>query len=1042
MSVDSSENLSPQPADPASPESPPVAPAGPPTPTHWQRVVRRLRTYHGAPLARWYSPEEALRHDLQWWRNPLHWTLVLLFATLVFLFICQASIHWIAVIDDSYITFRFVDMFVQGHGWVFSPGGPRVEGFTNFLWALILVVPHVFGWDLMLWSKLLGMGCAILTMYMAWGAVRAIRGREDIFNLIPVAILATNNHFGHWALMGLETLLQSALVIGAYYRFEKERRDPRAWLLSPLLACLAAMTRIDSLYYLAPLGLYGWWLVGLRRMAVKRLLLWGLFAAIPFGLYVGWKVSYFPDPLPNTYYAKQRMVINEGHGRGIEHLYQFYLNQAGYGMAAPAAEGTGVTDRLGRLVYTTTLAKYNSMAWMNFWVLSAGLCVLAGATAVLFPRRARRRRGFFAEPHLPRAICLVLLPWAMSVYYVYHVNGDWMPSFRFFMVALPFIGIAGGVGFGWLAQVMGGVLRRRWSRLLSHGAVALVAGWLVVGTAYEQLDVGHIYVFGKDSVHTGPRAPGWHRWEEIERAYRRGFVPPLESVSNWMLLNTVDDAWIFMSDIGQPLWFSEHLGLYDVDGLTDPYLAHAPSVRGDLPTVDEHFAKALAEREKREGRTLTAKERDEVLLDAKRRDFEAHLDRNARYIMEDRRPEYLLIFINHSKPDPKSEGWPYPQISERVYRHPNMKDYVEMDALSKIGNVYNHFYRRKDVAEKIPDDVKFTRMMRALERNPRMPLLTAFVYEESQKMKLSPDQDAAIRRVVRAAFRRFAMDPAIGRMARIARDGQDEELAFEALTIALQQDPRNASNRINLSSMYEKRGEKERAIAIVREGIDHLPPRDNTLLYHLAHLEEKNGDYPAARRYAELATTRVPRDSRAWSDLASITERGSYRRGISDAEALEWKQTALNAFLQMSKIVGRQPHYIQDTLRTLRRDIDELEKSIATPTPIPPTPTPVPPTPSPVPPTATPMPPSIPVPAATDAATSPWEGRTPIPSPVVPIPRIPGVGLPPLETNYQGPTNETTYRRRFPSAPREETVYTRSVEEETVYRRRGETNYR
>src|SRR5690242_18138108 len=41
------------------------------------------------------------------------------------------------VVDDSFITFRYVRNFVRGNGLVYNPG-ERVEGYTNFLWAMIL----------------------------------------------------------------------------------------------------------------------------------------------------------------------------------------------------------------------------------------------------------------------------------------------------------------------------------------------------------------------------------------------------------------------------------------------------------------------------------------------------------------------------------------------------------------------------------------------------------------------------------------------------------------------------------------------------------------------------------------------------------------------------------------------------------------------------------------------------------------------------------------------------------------------------------------
>jgi arabinofuranosyltransferase len=48
--------------------------------------------------------------------------------------------------DDAYISWRYADNFARGWGLVWNHG-ERVEGYTNFLWTLILTIPHVVGID-------------------------------------------------------------------------------------------------------------------------------------------------------------------------------------------------------------------------------------------------------------------------------------------------------------------------------------------------------------------------------------------------------------------------------------------------------------------------------------------------------------------------------------------------------------------------------------------------------------------------------------------------------------------------------------------------------------------------------------------------------------------------------------------------------------------------------------------------------------------------------------------------------------------------------
>ena len=46
------------------------------------------------------------------------------------------------VVDDAFISFRYAEHLAMGHGLVWNPG-EHVEGYTNFLWTLLMTLPHV-----------------------------------------------------------------------------------------------------------------------------------------------------------------------------------------------------------------------------------------------------------------------------------------------------------------------------------------------------------------------------------------------------------------------------------------------------------------------------------------------------------------------------------------------------------------------------------------------------------------------------------------------------------------------------------------------------------------------------------------------------------------------------------------------------------------------------------------------------------------------------------------------------------------------------------
>ena len=76
-------------------------------------------------------------------------------ALLIVIFGIYRVIDLIWVSDDVYITFRYVDNFIQGNGIVYNEG-ERVEGYTHFMWFVLLAVFRFMGFELPEISTALG----------------------------------------------------------------------------------------------------------------------------------------------------------------------------------------------------------------------------------------------------------------------------------------------------------------------------------------------------------------------------------------------------------------------------------------------------------------------------------------------------------------------------------------------------------------------------------------------------------------------------------------------------------------------------------------------------------------------------------------------------------------------------------------------------------------------------------------------------------------------------------------------------------------------
>ena len=216
------------------------------------------------------------------------------------------------VTDDAYISFVFSRNFAEHGELAFNLGDP-VEGYTNFLWTVLLGVGMVAGVPPEHSSRVLGTACALLTLYLVVRILERALGRRSAWAYVPAVLLASSSGFACWTSGGLETQLFTMLVTGALEAVVAATARPRAIRRAGVLLALAAMTRPEGLLVAAVLGLARLaYLVhdhlatprADRRIAIRD----ELFAAAWFlGLWApwfGWRWWYYGWPFPNTYYVK------------------------------------------------------------------------------------------------------------------------------------------------------------------------------------------------------------------------------------------------------------------------------------------------------------------------------------------------------------------------------------------------------------------------------------------------------------------------------------------------------------------------------------------------------------------------------------------------------------------------------------------------------------------------------------------------------------------------------------------------------------------
>src|SRR6185295_13134955 len=193
--------------------------------------------------------------------------------------------------DDAFISFRYADHLARGLGLVWN-AGERVEGYTNFLWVLLMAACLRLGLAPETCSQVLGVASGLALLACAfWAGGGGLLGR--LRGALVALGLALHGSFGAWCTSGLETMFFAFLVWAATWRFLYERRTPeRDPRVSALLFALAALTRPEGALFAGLAGLC-LLLEALRGSARPRAVLgFGLSFALPVGAHYLWRHSY------------------------------------------------------------------------------------------------------------------------------------------------------------------------------------------------------------------------------------------------------------------------------------------------------------------------------------------------------------------------------------------------------------------------------------------------------------------------------------------------------------------------------------------------------------------------------------------------------------------------------------------------------------------------------------------------------------------------------------------------------------------------------
>lgn len=229
--------------------------------------------------------------------------------------------------DDAYISYRYVQNFLDGHGLVFNIG-ERVEGYTNFGWVIYLVMWGSWGLNILLVSKLTGYvlgGALVVISYLIGREVLGEKGQW--YALLAAYLVGINQSVAYWSPAGLETAA-FAVSVGLCLLWWLQR----SWLL--------IWGMVMAVWFRPEGAVICGVLVVAEAIVEKRFpkfALFSLIAAFVLSLpMVGFKLGYYHSILPNPFYAKTSFHFDQLKN-GFEYTWQFLQHYGlwGFGLAAP-----------------------------------------------------------------------------------------------------------------------------------------------------------------------------------------------------------------------------------------------------------------------------------------------------------------------------------------------------------------------------------------------------------------------------------------------------------------------------------------------------------------------------------------------------------------------------------------------------------------------------------------------------------------------------------------------------------------------------------
>jgi hypothetical protein len=213
--------------------------------------------------------------------------------------------RYFSLFDDAMIAMQYAKNLAHGYGLVWNPGGHKVEGYTDPLWVMFMSIVHflpIAPSKTSLVIQIAAAACLTANLYFVRKIALAVSDGSDSVSLGAVLLTALYLPINNWGLQGMEVaVLVLIMSVVSWWALTCLREGRFSFPLYILLG-LSTWIRPDMI---VPFGSMMLFLAVADSPNRKRHLLWGSLILMSFcAAQTAFRVWYFGDPLPNTYYLK------------------------------------------------------------------------------------------------------------------------------------------------------------------------------------------------------------------------------------------------------------------------------------------------------------------------------------------------------------------------------------------------------------------------------------------------------------------------------------------------------------------------------------------------------------------------------------------------------------------------------------------------------------------------------------------------------------------------------------------------------------------